>query len=183
MFNDPDFNYHVDDYSKTKLLTDAEEHALRSRIEDGIELNAAILGGGLRPKGGPGVGTPKPKPGKTPRPGKGTPKSGKIDCPPPKIQQHHSDPKFMGGEPKQKKTPVPKDTHTDLHRDLNKFLRDKEDAAGNHMRPQRGNSGADIADNFTRQERLEAMAEFYKKFRDKYPDAARDFFKQHPELE
>jgi len=40
-----------------------------------------------------------------------------------------------------------------------------------------------IRDNFTRQERLDAIAEFYKKFRDKYPDSASDFFKQHPGLE
>jgi hypothetical protein len=38
------------------------------------------------------------------------------------------------------------------------------------MRPQRGNPGARIRDNFTRQERLDALAEFYKHFRDKYLD-------------
>jgi hypothetical protein len=34
----------------------------------------------------------------------------------------------------------------------------------------------------TREELLQAMADFYKKFRDRYPDAARDFFAQHPHL-
>ena len=38
-----------------------------------------------------------------------------------------------------------------------------------------------IRDNFTRQERIDATGEFYNKNQDKYPDAARDFFKQHPE--
>lgn len=50
------------------------------------------------------------------------------------------------------------------------------------MRPQRGNPGAKIRDNFTLEERRAAMAEFYKKFGDKYPDAVRDFFNQHPHL-
>jgi hypothetical protein len=92
----------------------------------------------------------------------------------------------MGGDPKQQTTPIPKDTHRgageSLHNDLNDFLRGKTDAAGNHMRPQRGNSAEDIAKNFSREEQLQAMAEFYKKFGNKYPDAARDFFKQHPHL-
>ncbi|MBX3434361.1 MAG: hypothetical protein KF847_13645 [Pirellulales bacterium] len=112
----------------------------------------------------------------------GTRKAG-ASVAPQQIEKHHSDPKFLGGDPKQKLTSLPKDTHTDLHRDLNKHLRDKTDAAGNHMRPLRGNSGRDIRRNFSREERLAAEAEFYKKFRDKYPDATRDFFEQHPGLE
>jgi RHS repeat-associated protein len=96
---------------------------------------------------------------------------------------HHSDPKFMGGNPKQPLTRMPPADHRDLHRHLNDFLRQKTDDAGNHMRPQRGNSGADIQNNFTPKQRQEAMAEFYKKYRDKYPDAARDFFNQHPHLQ
>ena len=51
-----------------------------------------------------------------------------------------------------------------------------------HMRPQRGNSGADIGINFTREERLQALAEFYKGPGAKYGDVAEDFFKQLPEL-
>ena len=50
------------------------------------------------------------------------------------------------------------------------------------MRPQRGNSRYDIWDNFTREERLQALAEFYKGPGAKYGDVAEDFFKQHPEL-
>ena len=102
------------------------------------------------------------------------------------LEQHHSDPKFMGGDPKQPSTPMPRAPHRgagdSLHNDLNDFLRGKTDAAGNHMRPQPGNSGARIRDNFTRQELLNALADFYKKYCDKYPDAARDFFHQHPGL-
>ena len=98
-----------------------------------------------------------------------------------KVEQHHSDPKFMGGDPKQPTTSIPIDTHRgageSLHNDLNDFLRGKTDAVGNHMRPQRGNSGARIRRNFTRQELLKAMTEFYKKYGNKYVDAAVDFFK------
>ncbi len=100
-----------------------------------------------------------------------------------KTHGHHSDPKFMGGDPKQPLTDIPVPDHQALHKDLNDFLHGKTDAAGNHMRPQRGNSAADIQQNFTQQERLDAITEFYKKFRATYPDAARDFFKQHPHLE
>jgi hypothetical protein len=120
-------------------------------------------------------------PGFTPAPPQCEPASQK------KTERHHSDPVFMGGDPKQKKTKMGKDAHRgkgdSLHNDLNDFLRGKTDGAGNHMRPQRGNSGADIRRNFSRQELLRAEAEFYKQFRDRYPDAARDFFKQHPGLE
>ena len=106
-----------------------------------------------------------------------------VKAPKVKTNGHHSDPKFLGGDPKQKTTTVTEPGHKQLHKDLNDHLRTKTDAAGNHMRPQRGNSGAKIRDNFTRQERLEATAEFYKNNLDKYPDSARDFFRQHPGLE
>ena len=66
-----------------------------------------------------------------------------------------------------------------LLNDLNDFLRGTTDEAGNHMRPQPGNSGAKIRENFTREERLQTMADFYRLFGDSYPDAARDFFNQH----
>ena len=102
-------------------------------------------------------------------------------------EQHHSDPVFMGGDPKQPTTPLPMDTHRgagdSLHNDLNAFLRSKTDAAGNHMRPQRGNSGKKIRGNFDRQTRLQVMAEFYKTIGAKYRTAARDFFNQHPHLQ
>ncbi len=95
---------------------------------------------------------------------------------------HHSDPKFLGGEPKQKLTDMPAPDHRQLHKDLNDHLKTKTDEFGNHMRPQRGNSGAKIRENFTREQRLDATAEFYRKNAEKYPDAAKDFFDQHPKL-
>lgn len=102
------------------------------------------------------------------------------------IEGHHSDPVFMGGDPNQELTPMDKDLHRgageSLHNDLNNFLREQTDEAGNHMRPQRDNSGLKIRDNFNREQRLDALADFYKQFGGKYPDAARDFFKQHPHL-
>ena len=88
----------------------------------------------------------------------------------------------MGGDPKQSLTALPAETHKGVHEDMNDFLRQRQDAFGNHMRPQRGKSGRTIQRNFTRQERLEALRDFYRQFGDKYPEAARDFFKQHPGL-
>ena len=54
---------------------------------------------------------------------------------------------------------------------------------GNHMLPQRGNSGSRIRNNFARSERLNALADFYRQNANKNPEAALDFFKQHPTLE
>ena len=95
---------------------------------------------------------------------------------------HHSDPKFMGGDPKQALTDMPVEDHKRLHAELNQFLRKKTDEFGNHMRPQRGNSASDIQQNFSREERLDALKEFYRTFRDRFPDAAHDFFVQHPDI-
>ena len=99
-----------------------------------------------------------------------------------KIQRHHSDPKFLGGNKNQPLTNLPTNSHQQLHKDLNAHLRNVSDKFGNHMRPQRGNSGAKIRANFSRQERLKATADFYRQNQNKYPEAATDFFKQHPGL-
>ncbi len=48
-------------------------------------------------------------------------------------QEHHSHPKFMGGEPNQPTTRMPTSEHEELHRDLNTFLRGKTNDAGQHM--------------------------------------------------
>jgi len=69
-----------------------------------------------------------------------------------------------------------------FHKDMNDFLKNKTDDFGSHMRPQRGNSGQKIRQNFTRQERLGALRDFYNGSGAKYSDAAKDFFKQHPDL-
>jgi RHS repeat-associated protein len=47
--------------------------------------------------------------------------------------EHHSDPKFMGGDPKQETTRIPESQHQDLHRDMNDFMRQQTDDLGNHM--------------------------------------------------
>jgi RHS repeat-associated protein len=95
---------------------------------------------------------------------------------------HHADPKFLGGDPAQELTEMPLAEHQALHRDLNAFLRDQEDEFGNHMRPQRGNSGGVIRGNFSRGERLDALAQFYSGPGARYGDAAASFFRQHPGL-
>jgi RHS repeat-associated protein len=95
------------------------------------------------------------------------------------IVEHHSDPKFLGGDPKQPLTDLPESVHTELHSDMNDYLRQQTNEAGDHMRPQKGNPGSEIRSNFTREERLSALANFYK---ENYPQAAQDFFKQHPEF-
>ncbi len=99
-----------------------------------------------------------------------------------KIHMHHSDPKFIGGENKQNLTPVLDSDHTTMHKSMNDFLRAKTDKYGNHMRPQRGNSGKNIRNNFTRANLLQAMSQFYKQPEFFNTKAAIDFFKQHPKL-
>ncbi|WP_346748067.1 RHS repeat domain-containing protein [Prevotella jejuni] len=99
---------------------------------------------------------------------------------------HHSDPKFMGGDPKQVLTNMESTDHIDLHRDMNVFLESKTKVINEEtvsMRPKRGNSGKVIRQNFTRQERLDVLAKFYLQNTDKYPEASADFFSQHPQLQ
>lgn len=98
-----------------------------------------------------------------------------------KTHGHHSDTKFMGGDSNQKLTTMPENQHKQLHRDLNDHLVKQTDEFGNHMRPQRGNPGTKIRENFTDDQRRDAMADFYKQSESKYPDAAKDFFDQHPD--
>ena len=98
---------------------------------------------------------------------------------------HHSDPKFLGGDPKQPLTTLEDTIHRNLHKDMNDFLFGKTKVINGktvHMRPQRRNSGAVIRRNFTRNERLDALAEFYKGIGSKYTEAVNDFFKLHPNL-
>jgi len=101
---------------------------------------------------------------------------------PARVVRHHSDPMFLGGAPGQPLVRLNELTHQNLHRDLNNFLRTREDAFGNHMRPQAGNSGVIIRQNFTRQQRLEALRDFYSGPGAIYTDAATGFFAQHPGL-
>ena len=102
------------------------------------------------------------------------------------TEGHHADPKFLGGDPDQDLTEMLRGHHRgpgdSLHNELNRFLDTQRDAFGRSMRPKRGNKSQRIIDSFGRSRILRALAEFYKRFGDKYPDVARDFFKQHPEL-
>ena len=98
--------------------------------------------------------------------------------PPTKFHNHHSFPKFLGGNPKQPLTKLPDTTHRQLHRDMNKFLRNRKDAFGNDMAPRRGNSGQRIRENFSQQERIDALRDFYNQYRRTYSKEARDFFNQ-----
>jgi uncharacterized protein RhaS with RHS repeats len=117
-----------------------------------------------------------PQPVETPKP---------VDAPKPvddPIQAHHSDPKFMGGDPDQPLTDMSRSSHQDLHNTMNKFLEQYTDEAGNNMRPTSNNSGQDIKTNFPRAERLDALKDFYNGPGAQWPNAAQDFFTQHPEL-
>jgi hypothetical protein len=97
------------------------------------------------------------------------------------THQHHSGPMFMGFPSNQQLTTLGQSVHQQLHRDLNNYLRTQTNDLGQHMRPQRGNSGEQIRNNFTQQERFNAMREFYNRYGDQYPWAARDFFRQFPD--
>ena len=93
---------------------------------------------------------------------------------------HHSDPKLMGGDANQKLTRMSESEHKALHKDLNEHLVKYKNEAGQHLRPQRGNSGGQIQTNFSKQERNQAMKDFYTGSGAKYKQAASDYAKQHP---
>jgi len=99
-----------------------------------------------------------------------------------RTHEHHSDPKFMGGEPKQATTTLAESEHQQLHKELNEFLKQQKSEFGHDMAPRRGNPGSKIRQNFTRDELLRAAGEFYNKNAARFPKAAEDFFRQHPHL-
>lgn len=94
-----------------------------------------------------------------------------------KIQKHHSMPKFLGGKKEQPLTPMSKTRHQKLHKELNEYLRQQTDENGNHMRPQRGNSGTNIQKSFNPEIRINAMKNFYDQHPIRYWDARLDFYK------
>jgi RHS repeat-associated protein len=96
------------------------------------------------------------------------------------THQHHSGPVFMGFPRNQELTPLTRTVHEQLHRDLNNYLRTQTNELGQHMRPQSNNSGRDIRENFSSLERWNSLREFYNRYGDQYPTAARDFFRQFP---
>jgi phage tail protein X len=98
------------------------------------------------------------------------------------IQKHHSDPVFMKDGIRRSTdstVPIPAHVHKDLHNDLNDFLKTKTNAQGYDMLPAPGYPGRVMRDQFTRNERIDAMREFYLKHEAKYQSVADDFFRQH----
>ena len=106
------------------------------------------------------------------------------------FDEHHSDPEFMGGDPNQPTTTMERGEHQELHKDLNEHLDNYKNTKGDKfkngnlktMKPGKVNSRRVIGGNFSGQERLKAMAKFYKGGGAKYIDAAKSFFSQHPHL-
>ena len=104
------------------------------------------------------------------------------------MEKHHSDPEFLGGDPKQQTTEMTRTEHHELHNDLNKHLDNYQNTKGatykngnlKTMRSGPGNSRSRIGNNFSRGERIQAMKDFYKGAGAKYNKAAEHFFKQHP---
>nr|WP_262885510.1 RHS repeat-associated core domain-containing protein [Tenacibaculum maritimum] len=94
-----------------------------------------------------------------------------------KINGHHSFPKFMGGEANQKLTNIGEETHKQLHRDMNNFLKKQTDDFGNHMRPQRGNPGRLIQRNFNLDVKIKALNQFYKQNWFRYPQSTFDYYR------
>lgn len=72
-----------------------------------------------------------------------------------------------------------KSRHEDLHKDMNNYLKEQKDMNGNHMRPQKGNSGKDIQRNFDRQQRIDVLKGFYNKYPLKYWDPKLDFYRNN----
>jgi hypothetical protein len=101
-----------------------------------------------------------------------------------KIHGHHSFPIFLGGMKKEGVAELRVGVHRDLHKELNALLRGIVDAEGRHMRPQKGNAGWVIRRNFSPEERIRVMADFYTGpgNRLKYRNARREFFRLFPEL-
>ena len=101
-----------------------------------------------------------------------------------KLHGHHSFPIFLGGAKDNGIASLRAGVHQDLHRELSAFLRGITNAEGKHMRPQRGNSGEVVRENFPTKERVQAMADYYSGpgNRLKYRNARREFFRLFPEL-
>ena len=101
-----------------------------------------------------------------------------------KTQNHHSFPKFLGGNDKQILTPMSASRHmkaeTGLHQELNKYLNTITDDYGNTMCPKPGNSGETIRTNFKDiNVRINAMKTFYDNNKWRYWDARFDFYRNN----
>ncbi len=98
--------------------------------------------------------------------------------------RHHPNPLFMGGDPNQPLVNMDPADHQFLHSILNTFLHRSKytDEYGNSMSPSQFNKGLDIQQNFSSQERQQAMADFYNKYGNLFPEARDGYFSQFPEL-
>ena len=94
-----------------------------------------------------------------------------------KTNNHHSFPKFLGGEANQELTPMSVSRHVRFHKDFNEYLLNQTDEYGNNMRPVRGNSGKIIRKNFDYVFRKNATRQFYDSHPLKYWDARMDFYR------
>ncbi len=93
-----------------------------------------------------------------------------------KIQRHHSDPIFLGGDERQSLTPMSESRHRALHREMNQYLKEQTNESGYDMQPRRNNPGRQIRENFNRNIRFDATIRFYDQNRFRYWDARRDFY-------
>ncbi|TGX79430.1 hypothetical protein E5358_14905, partial [Palleniella muris] len=94
-----------------------------------------------------------------------------------KTQNHHSFPKFAGGTDEQVLTPVPESLHREMHKEMNQYLYEMRTSDGlHHMRPQRGNSGSIIQNQFSTGQRFSAMKNFYDLHPFKYAHTRYDFY-------
>jgi RHS repeat-associated protein len=96
-----------------------------------------------------------------------------------KIQQHHSFPKFLGGDAKQETTSMTESQHKEFHKDLNQYLKKQIDKNGFDMYPRRGNPGAKIQYNFNDVERFDAIKSFYDLHPIRYWKPRWDFYRNN----
>lgn len=97
-----------------------------------------------------------------------------------KTQNHHSFPKFLGGDNEQILTPMETSRHRTLHKELNEYLKNQtSDDKRYNMFPRKGNSGETIQNNFTNVTRINAAKTFYDSNKWRYWDARFDFYRNN----
>jgi hypothetical protein len=95
---------------------------------------------------------------------------------------HHSDPMFLGGEPKQALTELTQAGHQALHSDMNTFLRNEMDDFGNHMRRSVGTAGPSSEPTSAATSDSMLWPASTRDPERRIRRAALDFFAQHPGL-
>jgi hypothetical protein len=71
---------------------------------------------------------------------------------------------------------MPTQLHRELTEDMRVFMRTMKNSCGQDMQPRVGNTGAMIRANFSKDEILDALRQFYTLNQAKYPEVARQFF-------